>query len=84
MLQIARRDSSVYIKNSLMLSPSQVTSAQNPKVLGPLKIDLDTGIILGTLMTFMMATGPLKMEINPECGTTLPTLMESGKMTKMM
>ena len=88
MLQIASRDSSAYMKNKLMLPPSQecLTSAQNLKVLGLLKIDSGTGIIVGTLMTIMMATGPLKMEINPECGTTQKEalLKESGKMTTVM
>ena len=87
MLQIARRDFYVYMKNRLM-SQSQdfITSAQNLKVNGPWKIDLDTGIIVGNLVTFMMATGSLKMKKNPECGTTLleTILQESGKMTKVM
>ena len=85
MLQIASRDFSVYIKNRLISSPFQecTTSVQNLKVLGPLKIDSDTGIIADTLMTFMMVIGSLKMESKAGNGTTLwdPALMESGKMT---
>ena len=85
MLQNARRDSSVYMKNKLMLSPSQewVISAQNLKVFGPLKINKGTGTIVVILTMSMMATGSAKMKSNPECGTTLqdPTLKDSGKMT---
>jgi hypothetical protein len=85
MLQIASRDFSVYIKNRQISSPFQEckTSVQSLKVLGPLKIDSDTGIIADTLMTFMMVIGSLKMESKAGNGTTLwdPALMESGKMT---
>ena len=88
MLQIASRDFSVCIKNRPISFPSQecTTSVQNLKVLGPLRIDLDTGIIADTLMTFMMVTGSLKMERKVVNGTTLqdPPLMASGKMTMVM
>ena len=62
---------------------------------GSLEIDVDTtriiipttGILVVTLVTFMMATGPVKMEHIPECGTTLKdpllVLKESGEMSKV-